>query len=137
MTISIDVYEVMVRRALERGVPVPVVSEIFELPLDICAAMLKEVRVAKYGTSDMAAFRESVEWDAWAAAQESIRSGSPTERARVATLVLGKKAATGPGEGQREGLAELMDTLGKMRDAPPQVKEAGSFVLGRHAPPDG
>lgn len=136
--------ELLVSRALEAGVPKEVTARVFDLPVDIVAEMQQEVRVGTYNTADRGEYLEHIQWEVLRRAEETIRTGSPGEAARVATAVLGRQIAVAgkrPSEGLSGAREEILAALAGMKggDAPPAP--VGRFVLGntdveRHADDD-
>lgn len=120
-------------RALEAGVPTEVTAHVFDLPVDVVAEMLNEVRVGTYGTTDRDAYLEHLQWEVLRRAEETIRTGTPGEAARIATAVLGRQiqvAGKRPSEGLEGARSEILAALGGMRDGGPAVSPVGRFVVG-------
>ena len=134
--IDLDVYEALVRRALEHGVPSGVVATIFELAPEVTKELAREVRVATYGTADRAEYLEHIEWMTLRRTAEVIEHGNPAEAARVAASVLGRQiAAAGkrPSDALTDARKELMDAFARVRESPVVIAPPGDFVLGARA----
>lgn len=134
MTIELDVYEALLARSLERGVPVDAVADIFELPVETVREMAKEVKIRRFNTSDRDEYLEFIQWETLERVQSMIRHGSAEQVARISTTVLGRQiAAAGrrPSSDTEERRAELMSMFAGIRDAPAEHAGAGRFVVGR------
>ena len=133
--IALDIYEALVRRALEAGVPSGVVASIFELSPEVTKELQREVRVATYGTADRAEYLEHIEWLTLQRTADTVLHGNPTEAARVASAVLGRQiAAAGkrPSDALTDARREIMDAFATVREAPVAVGAPGEFVIGGH-----
>jgi hypothetical protein len=131
--VDLEIYEGLIRRSLEHGVPPEIVAAVFEIPADIAKEMQREVRVAKFGTADRAEYLEHLEWTALERVGKTIEHGSPAEVARVTTAVFGRQiAAAGkrPSDALTDARKDLMAAFAGMRDGPAQVMGPGRFVLG-------
>jgi hypothetical protein len=131
--VEIDELELLVSRALEAGVPKEITAQVFELPVDVVAEMLHEVRVRTYNTADRAEYLEHLQWEVLRRAEETIRTGSPGEAARIATAVLGRQIAVAgkrPSEGLEGARAEILSALGGMRESGAAPVPVGRFVVG-------
>lgn len=134
---EIDELERIVYRALEAGVPKEIAARVFELPLDIVAEMLREVRVETFGTADRGEFLEHLQWEVLRKAEETIRFGTPAEAARIASAVLGRQIAVAgkrPSEGLAGAREEMLAALTGMRDAPGGAAAPGRFVVANAMP---
>jgi hypothetical protein len=130
---DLDIYEALVRRSLERGVPSNIVAQVFELPPDVVKEMQREVRVATYNTADQAEYLDYIQWETLRRTEEMIRTGSPDQVARIATAVLGRQiqaAGKRPSSALEDQRAELMEAFRSIREAPAIVRSAGRFVAG-------
>lgn len=136
MSTEVDIYEALVRRSLERGVPAAVVAEVFELPLYVCKELKGELMVTRFNTTDQAEYLDHIQWETLERVEQMIRNGTPDQAARIATAVFGKQiAAAGrrPSSALEEQRAELMSMLAGIRDAPPKSGRPGRFVAGNVA----
>jgi transposase-like protein len=126
-------YLLMVRRCLENGVPVSVVARIFELDPELVAEARRDLLVAEYGTAEQSEYRASLEWKTLATCHQILESGSPAEKARIATQVLGRqiaKATGGESDASKEARDKLEQAMASMRSGPVVVAPPGRFVLG-------
>ena len=129
----LDVYEALLRRSLERGVPSAAVAEIFELPLDVVRELAKEVKVARFNTADQGEYLENIQWLTLERTEQMIRTGTPDQVARISTAVLGKQiAAAGrrPSSALEEQRAEIMEAFAGVRESRSQQSRPGRFVVG-------
>jgi hypothetical protein len=132
----LDIYEALLRRSLERGVPTGVVAEVFELPVDVVKDMAKEVKVERFGTADQGEYLENLQWQTLERTEQMIRTGSPDQVARISTAVFGKQiqaAGRRPSSALEEQRAELMDAFRDIREGGPRQTRAGRFVVGNVA----
>lgn len=123
----------MVRRCLAHGVPTGVVAEIFELDREKVAEAKKQLQVTEYGTSDLAEFRENLEWKTLDRCNWILEHGSPSEISKIATTVLGRQIAKGAkvvSDSQREAQAGLASKMEAMRSGPTRETEPSRFVIG-------
>ena len=130
---DLEIYEGLIRRSLEHGVPHEIVAAVFEIPADIAKEMQREVRVVQFGTADQAEYLDHLQWLTLKRVGQTIEHGSPAEASRVATAVFGRQiAAAGkrPSEGMSEARRELMEAMAGMRDGPARPSMPGRFVLG-------
>lgn len=130
---DLELYEGLIRRSLEHGVPHEIVAAVFEIPADITKEMQREVRVSQFGTADQAEYLDHLQWLTLKRVGQTIEHGSPAEASRVATAVFGRQiAAAGkrPSEGMSEARRELMDAMSGMRDGEGIPTGPGRFVLG-------
>lgn len=130
---DLDIYESLIRRSLEHGVPPEIVAAVFDIPADIAKEMQREVKVAKFGTADRAEYLEHLEWQALERVGRTIEHGSPAEVSRVTTAVFGRQiAAAGkrPSDALTDARSNLLSAFADMRDGPARVSEPGRFVLG-------
>lgn len=133
MTVELDIYEALVRRSLERGVPAPVVAEVFELPLDSCKQLKAQLMVQRFNTDDQAEYLEHIQWETLERVEQMIRNGTPDQAARIATAVFGKQiAAAGrrPSSALEEQRQKMTDLFAGIRDAPAKAGAPGRFVVG-------
>lgn len=131
--ISTAEFAVIVRRCLENGVPVTVVARIFTLDRDLVAEARRELTVRDYGTAELGEYRQWLEWKTLATCHHLLESGSPAEKARIATQVLGRQIARAPGgetDAAKEARERIEATLENMRGGPVVVAAPGRFVLG-------
>lgn len=132
----VEVYEALLRRSLERGVPSAAVADIFELPLETVKEMAREVRVDRFGTHDQAEYLENLQMETLERTQHIIRHGSPDQVARIATTVFGRQIAVAskrPSTTVEDNRTELMEAFGSVRDAPTRAATPGRFVMGNVA----
>jgi hypothetical protein len=130
---DLEIYEGLIRRSLEHGVPPEIVAAIYEIPADIAKEMQREVRVSQYKTADRDEYLEYLEWKALEKVGRTIEHGSPAEVARVTTAVFGRQiAAAGkrPSDALTDARKDLMAAFSGMRDGPARVSGPGRFVLG-------
>ena len=131
-----DIYEALLRRSLERGVPSGVVAEVFELPADVVKEMAKEVKVTRFNTTDKAEYVEHIEWETLERVEQMILSGTPDQAARIATTVFGKQiAAAGkrPSSALVESQSDIMEAFAEMRGSAGLSARPGKFVVGNVA----
>lgn len=137
---KLEEYELLVRRALENGVPHNIVAVIFELDPAVTKDLQKEVQVAEYGTEDQDEYLAHLQWKFLKHTGETIDTGSPAEVARLTSAVLGRQiAAAGkrPSSGTTEAREQLMAMLGGMRTGSVATLPApGQFVVGGGARAD-
>ena len=136
VTDYLDIYEALLRRSLERGVPSGVVAAVFELPLDVVKEMAKEVKVTRFNTADQGEYLEHIQWETLERVEQMIRSGTPDQAARIATAVFGKQiqaAGRRPSSALEEQRGELMDAFRDIREGGPRQSSAGRFVVGNVA----
>jgi hypothetical protein len=129
----VEVYEALLKRSLERGVPSAAVADIFELPLETVKEMAREVRVERFNTHDQAEYVEFLQMEALERTQQIIRKGSPDQVARIATTVFGRQiAAAGkrPTTTAEDNRTELMEAFTQVRDGAPRATAPGRFVMG-------
>jgi hypothetical protein len=110
----------IVEKCLVEGVPPGVVSRVFELDIELVKTAQKEARVHKYNTDDQNDFFEQMVWDTIDWVRTTLASGSNTDKAKVATAILGKQmtaALRRAPQGDREDRDEWMDIFEKMRGA--------------------
>jgi hypothetical protein len=133
VTAELDIFEALLRRSLERGVPSQAVADIFEMPLDVVKDMVREVKVEQFGTADKDEYTDNLQWLTLQRTEQVIRTGSPDQVARIATTVFGKQiqaAGKRPSSALEDQRKELMETFGHIREAPPALARAGRFVVG-------
>ena len=129
----LDVYEALLRRSLERGVPPDAVAQIFELPLDVVKELTKEVKVTRFNTADKNEYLENLEWLTLERVEQLIRSGSPDQAARIATAVFGKQiqaAGRRPSSALEEQRSEIMEAFAGVREGRARADRPGRFVMG-------
>jgi hypothetical protein len=131
-----DIYEALLRRSLERGVPSGVVAEVFELPVDVVKEMAKEVKVARFGTADQGEYLENLQWETLERTEQMIRNGTPDQVARITTAVFGKQiqaAGRRPSSALEEQRAEIMEAFAGIRESAAPQSRPGRFVMGNIA----
>jgi len=131
-----DIYEALLRRSLERGVPSGVVAEVFELPTDVVKEMAKEVKVTRFNTADQGEYLENLQWLTLERTQQMIQSGTPDQVARIATAVFGKQiqaAGKRPSSALVESQADIMEAFAEMRGSSGRGERPGRFVVGNVA----
>jgi len=131
-----DIYEALLRRSLERGVPSGVVAAVFELPTDVVKEMAKEVKVTRFNTADQGEYIENLQWETLERTQQMIQSGTPDQVARIVTAVFGKQiAAAGkmPSSALVESRDEIMEAFAEMRGSSGRGERPGRFVVGNVA----
>ena len=132
----LEVYEALLRRSLERGVPNAAVADIFELPLETVKEMSRECRVGRFGTHDQGEYLENLQFETLERVQHIIRHGSPDQVARIATAVFGRQIAAAskrPSTTAEDQRTELMEALTGVREAPTRAAAPGRFVVGNVA----
>jgi hypothetical protein len=130
---DLGVYEVLLKRSLERGVPSQAVADIFELPLDVVKDMSQEVKITRFNTADQAEYLDWMQWETLERTEQIIRTGSPDQVARIATTVFGKQiqaAGRRPSSAMEEQRAELLEAFHQIREAPSEEVAPGRFVVG-------
>lgn len=135
-TTYLEVYEALLRRSLERGVPTEAVADIFELPLDTVKEMAKECKVVQFNTADQGEYLEILQWETLKRTEEIIRNGSPDQVARISTAVFGKQiqaAGRRPSSALEEQRAEIMEAFSAIRESAPRAARPGRFVMGNVA----
>lgn len=113
-------FEAIVERFLEEGTPPGVVSRALNLEIDLVKDAQKKVRVRKYGTDDLDDYTEQTQWDAVEVFKTVLATGSTSEKARFASIILGKQlSAIGKRkpQSQREQTEQLEDLFREMRGA--------------------
>lgn len=136
MTDQFEMYEALLRRSLERGVPDNAVADIFELPLDVVKEMAKEVKVTRFNTADKDAYIENLQWETLERTQEMIRNGTPDQVARITTAVFGKQiqaAGRRPSSSLVEQQAEIQEMFRAIREGNAGPARPGRFVMGNVA----
>ena len=132
---DIEVYEHLVLKSLELGVPVDISAELFELPVETIKELQKQVRVREFSTDDKEEFVENLQWRALQHAERMLRSGSPDQAMRIVNAVFGRQIAVAgkrPSSEAEERRDRLMKMFAGIREgtaaapAPP-----GRFVMGR------
>jgi hypothetical protein len=132
--VDIEVYEHLVIRSLQLGVPVDVAAELFELPVDTIKDIRKEVLVRDFGTSDKEEFVENLQWRALQHADTMLRTGSPDQAMRIVNAVFGRQIASAgkrPSSALEEQRAQLMDMFTDIREGSAQPSAVSRFVVGR------
>lgn len=132
---DIEVYEHLVLRSLELGVPSDVAAELFELPVETIKIFQKEVRIRDFNTDSKEEFVENLQWRALQHADRMLRTGSPDQAMKIVNAVFGRQIATAgkrPSSETEEQREQLMAMFAGIRDgrAVP-AGGAGRFVLGR------
>ena len=130
---ELDLFEALVRRSLERGVPTQAVADIFDLPLDVCKEMAKECKVTRFGTADQGEYTDYLQWETLQRTEHILRTGSADQVARIATTVFGRQiqaAGRRPSGALEEQREELMEVFRGIREGPPLAASAGRFVVG-------
>jgi hypothetical protein len=136
MTDDLDIYEALLRRSLERGVPTDAVADIFGLPKETVKEMAKEAKVGRFNTADLAEYTENLQWETLERTQQIIRNGSPDQVARIATAVFGRQiqaAGRRPSSALEEQRADLMGAFAGIREGTPSQTRPGKFVVGNVA----
>ena len=131
---DIETYEILVRRALEAGVPPGVVAGIFELTTDVAKELQRQVRVERYGTADMAEYLDSIQFQTLERAQQLLEGGSAEQAARIVNSVFGRQLANAgkrPSSALEEQRAELMAAMKGVREGSAVREGPGRFVMGR------
>jgi hypothetical protein len=131
--VDLDIYEALIRRSLENGVPHQIVAATFELPVDVVKEMQREVHVTQYGTADQSEYLDHIQWLTLKRAAQMIEHGSPAEAAKVASAVLGRQiAAAGkrPSDQLTKARTELLAAFAQTRGGEAQRGRAGRFVVG-------
>ena len=108
----------IVNRCLSEGVPPGVVARVFELDIDLVKETQREVRVKKFGTDDQNDYFEAMVWDTIEWVRTTLTTGTPADKAKVATAILGKQmtaALRRAPQGDREDADELMTAFARMR----------------------
>lgn len=130
---NLDEYEYLVIRSLELQIPADVVAELFELPLDTVTELQRTVRIRKYGTDDMAAYLEGIQWRALELADRMLRQGNTQDAVKIVTAVFGRQiqaAGRRPSSDLERARAQILERLGGMREAPALAGAPGRFVVG-------
>ena len=133
---DLDVYEALLRRSLERGVPTDAIVDIFGLPLDTVKDMAKEVKIRKFSTADQGEYVENLQWLTLERTEQLIRNGNPDQVARLATSVFGRQiqaAGRRPSSALEEQRAEIMEAFAHIREGSPTQSRPGRFVVGNVA----
>lgn len=131
---DLDVYEHLILRALELGVPHTIVAELFVIPASTAKELQKNVRVTQFGTADRDEFLEHLQFKALERASKMLSDGSPDQAAKIVNAVFGRQlqnAGRRPSGALEEQRAAIMAMFGEIREAPPAEAPAGKFVLGR------
>jgi len=131
-----DIYEALLRRSLEGGVPSGVVAAVFELPTDIVKEMAKEVKVTRFNTADQGEYLENLQWETLERTEQMIRTGTPDQVARIATAVFGKQiqaAGKRPSSALVESQSDIMEAFAEMRGSAGLSARPGKFVVGNVA----
>ena len=131
-----EIYEALLRRSLERGVPSGVVADVFELPADVVKEMAKEVKVTRFGTADQGEYLENIQWETLERTQQMVRTGTPDQVARIATAVFGKQiqaAGKRPSSSLVESQADIMEAFAEIRGSSGKPARPGRFVVGNVA----
>jgi hypothetical protein len=129
----LEVYEALLRRSLERGVPTDAIADIFELPTETVKEMAKECKVTRFSTADQGEYLENLQWLTLERTEAIIRNGSPDQVARIATTVFGRQIAVAgkrPSSALEEQRAEIMEAFAGVREAAPRPSRPGRFVMG-------
>jgi hypothetical protein len=133
MSDEVDIYEALLRRSLERGVPSDAIADIFDLPLDTVKEMSREVKVGHFSTADLGEYVENLQWETLKRTEEIIRNGSPEQVARIATSVFGRQiqaAGRRPSSALEEQRAEILEAFAGIRSGTPNDTRPGRFVMG-------
>lgn len=136
MSTELEIFEALLRRSLERGVPAAAVADIFEMPEDVIKEMERELKVERFGTDDQGKYLENLQWLTLQRTEQILRTGSPDQVARIATTVFGRQiAAAGrrPSGALEDQRSELLEALRHVREGAPQLMPAGRFVMGNVA----
>lgn len=131
--LSADELESLVGSLLIEGVPVGVLSRVFQLDPELVKDAKSKVRVQQYGTDDLQEYTEQLQWDALESARDTLANGSASEKTKLMSSVLGKQIALNARrtpEGQRRTQEALIDVFAKMRtDEAPEAVEPSEFVV--------
>ncbi len=130
---QLEEFEYLVTRSLELGVPADVTAELFELPLDTCVGLQSLVRVRKFGTDDMSAYVEGIQWRSLEVADRLLRQGNTDQAVKIVTAVFGRQiqaAGRRPSSELETARAKILERMGSMRDAVPVAAGPGRFVVG-------
>ena len=133
---TLEMYEALLRRSLERGVPDAAVADIFDLPVDVVKEMSREVKVTRFNTTDKNEYVENLEWETLERVGQMVRMGSPEQVARISTAVFGKQiqaAGRRPSSAATERQSEIMEALASVREGGAQAARPGRFVVGNTA----
>jgi glutamyl/glutaminyl-tRNA synthetase len=133
---TLEMYEALLRRSLERGVPDAAVADIFDLPVELIKEMSREVKVTRFNTTDKNEYVENLEWETLESVAQMIRTGSPEQAARIATAVFGKQiqaAGRRPSSAATERQSEIMEALAEIREGSSSPMKPGRFVVGNVA----
>jgi hypothetical protein len=136
MTDYLEVYQALLKRSLERGVPSDALADIFELPVDVVKEMAKEVKIERFGTHDQAEYLENLQWITLERTEQIIRHGSPDQVARIATTVFGRQIAVAskrPSSALEEQRADILEMFRGVRESAPRATGPGRFVMGNVA----
>jgi hypothetical protein len=136
VTDQLEIYEALLRRSLERGVPSGVVAEVFDMPVDVVKEMAKEVKVTRFNTADQGEYLENLQWETLERVEQMIRTGSPEQAARIATAVFGKQiqaAGRQPSSALVEQQADIMEAFAEIREGNTRGTRPGRFVVGNVA----
>jgi hypothetical protein len=136
MTDQLELYEALLRRSLERGVPSGVVAAVFDMPVDVVKEMAKEVKVSRFNTADQGEYLENLQWETLERVEQMIRTGSPEQAARIATAVFGKQiqaAGRRPSSAATERQSEILEALAGVREGSAGSSRPGRFVVGNTA----
>jgi hypothetical protein len=130
---DLDIFEALLRRSLERGVPSDAVAEIFGMPVDIIKEMAREVKVKRFNTADQQEYLDFLQWETLERVTQMVRTGSPDQVARISTAVLGKQiqaAGRRPSSALEEQRSVLLDAFRGIRESPSSATRPGRFVVG-------
>jgi len=131
---DIEVYEHLVLRSLELGIPDDISAELFELPVETIKELKKQVLVREFGTEDKEQFVENLQWRALQHADRMLRSGSPDQAMRIVNAVFGRQIAVAgkrPSSAVEEQREQLMTMFAGIREGTAGPALPGRFVVGR------
>jgi hypothetical protein len=131
---DIEVYEHLVIRSVELGIPADISAELFNLPVETIKELQREVRIREFNTDQKEEFVENLQWKALQHADRMLASGSPDQAMKIVNAVFGRQIAVAgkrPSSATEEARERLMSMFEGIRDGTASATRAGRFVLGR------
>jgi hypothetical protein len=132
--------ELVVEKLLQEGVPSGVVARVFGLEEELIRQAVRQMRLKRYGTEDIAEYTDQLQWDAVEHAREILAHGTEADKMRLTNFTLGKHIALSgrrTPESQRRSQEELLDALRHMREGDSAVEsdesEANLYVVRTEA----
>lgn len=121
---------------LENGVPTTIVANAFNIDTLTIKGLLADLRVKKYGSSEIAELLQGLMFEAYEEAVRSIRHGNPAVKSRMIALVLSKAMALVGKQAPEEFERMRREVLGLMSDTNSERAMESMFPDPEFSPSD-